>query len=189
MDTFTIIQHKFEECADQEKALKMAKYLKNQFVFYGISSLERKETYKDILKEEKKKKRIDWELLDQCYRENHREFQYFVLDYLHAMCKYITFDDIDNLKKYISVKQWWDTIDSFHSIFGTLGLRDDRVKDVMLEWSKSDDLWFRRIAIIHQLSRKDKTDVDVLEEILMNNFGSKEFFINKAIGWSLREYS
>lgn len=28
-----------------------------------------------------------------------------------------------------------------------------------------------------------------METIIVNNFGSNEFFINKAIGWSLRDYS
>jgi len=59
----------------------------------------------------------------------------------------------------------------------------------MLKWSKDEDFWIRRIAITHQISRKEKTNVELLEEILVNNFGSSEFFINKAIGWSLREYS
>ena len=31
--------------------------------------------------------------------------------------------------------------------------------------------------------------VEENEKILVNNFGSSEFFINKAIGWSLRDYS
>ena len=59
----------------------------------------------------------------------------------------------------------------------------------MLEWSKDEDFWVRRIAIDHQLCRKEKTNTKLLEAILVNNFGSNEFFINKAIGWSLRDYS
>lgn len=59
----------------------------------------------------------------------------------------------------------------------------------MLEWSKDEDFWLRRTAIDHQLCRKDKTNTELLEKILVNNFGSDEFFINKAIGWSLRDYS
>lgn len=47
-------------------------------------------------------------------------------------------------------------------------------------------LW---IAIDHQLGRKDTTNTLLLEKILANNLDSSEFFINKAIGWSLREYS
>jgi 3-methyladenine DNA glycosylase AlkD len=29
----------------------------------------------------------------------------------------------------------------------------------------------------------------LLSEIIVNNLGQKEFFINKAIGWALRDYS
>ena len=59
----------------------------------------------------------------------------------------------------------------------------------MLTWSVDDDLWLRRIAIDHQLLRKDQTDTALLEEIIVANLGQQEFFINKAIGWALRDYS
>ena len=59
----------------------------------------------------------------------------------------------------------------------------------MRAWSTEDDFWVRRIAIDHQLLRKDRTNTELLETILVNNFGSHEFFINKAIGWALRDYS
>ena len=59
----------------------------------------------------------------------------------------------------------------------------------MLKWSTDKDFWVRRIAIDHQICRKDKTNTELLEKILLNNFGSSAFFINKAIGWSLRDYS
>lgn len=61
--------------------------------------------------------------------------------------------------------------------------------DVMLAWSADDDLWIRRVAIDCQLWSKAKTNTELLEKTIKNNFGSSEFFINKAIGWSLREYS
>ena len=59
----------------------------------------------------------------------------------------------------------------------------------MLEWSTDEDFWMRRIAIDHQLCRKERTNTELLEKILVNNFGSSEFFINKAMGWSRRDYS
>ena len=105
------------------------------------------------------------------------------------MNKYLTFEDIPKLKQYITKKEWWDTIDCFDSVIGEIGLRDNRVEKLMLEWSKDKDHWLRRIAIDHQLNRKKKTNKELLEQIIVNNFGSEEFFINKAIGWSLREYS
>jgi 3-methyladenine DNA glycosylase AlkD len=59
----------------------------------------------------------------------------------------------------------------------------------MLVWSMSDNLWLRRVAINYQRKLKEKTNTELLEKIICNNLGTKEFFINKAIGWSLREYS
>lgn len=59
----------------------------------------------------------------------------------------------------------------------------------MLKWSQDEDIWLRRLAIDHQNSRKDLTNPELLEKIIVNNFGTDEFFINKAIGWSLRDYS
>ena len=83
----------------------------------------------------------------------------------------------------------WDSIDNFDTIIGQIGLTDQRVDDLMLEWSLDDDFWLRRLAIDHQLGRKEKTNTILLEKILVNNLNSHEFFINKAIGWILRDYS
>lgn len=142
-----------------------------------------------LLLKEKKLKKIDWEFLDKCYEDNHREFQYLVYDYLIAMNNYLIYDDIPKIKKYIKTKQWWDTIDFLNKVIGDIGLRDNRVDDLMIEWSKDEDFWIRRIAIDHQLCRKEKTNTELLEKIIVNNFNSDEFFINKAIGWALRDYS
>ena len=105
------------------------------------------------------------------------------------MIKYLTYEDIFKIKKYLKSKQWWDTIDFLDKVIGKIGLRDNRVDDLMLKWSKDEDFWIRRLAIDHQLCRKEKTNIELLEQIIVNNFGSDEFFINKAIGWSLRDYS
>ena len=101
----------------------------------------------------------------------------------------LTFEDIPAIRKFIDRKQWWDRIDSLDQVIGKIGLRDERVDALMLEWSTDEDFWVRRIAIDHQLLRKDKTNTVLLEKIIVNNLGSDEFFINKAIGWSLRDYS
>jgi len=49
--------------------------------------------------------------------------------------------------------------------------------------------WLRRAAILFQLNYKKETDFELLSEIILENLDSKEFFINKAIGWSLRQYA
>ncbi len=189
MKKYLKIRELFEKNRNDEKAAQEARYMRNLFRFYGIKTPVRKTLYKDFLKEEKKNKTIDWAFLDKCYEDEYREFQYLAMDYLIAMSKYLSYDDVPKLFNYIKQKQWWDTIDRLDRIVGNIGLIDDRINDVMLKWSKDKDFWVRRIAIDHQLIRKEKTNTELLEKIIVNNLGSNEFFINKAIGWSLRDYS
>ena len=189
MDKYTKIKHLFEQNRDEENAVKMSKYMRDLFKFYGLATPIRKSFYKDLLKEEKVSKVVDWDFLDTCYEDDYREFQYLVMDYLVTMQKYLTYDDFSKIFKYIKSKQWWDTIDGLDRIVGNIAFKDERINDLMLKWSKDEDFWVRRIAIDHQLCRKEKTNTELLEKIIVNNFGSNEFFINKAIGWSLRDYS
>ena len=97
--------------------------------------------------------------------------------------------DISRLKKLATTKSWWDTIDCLDRIVGGIALNFPEINSVLIEWSTDSNIWLRRIAIDHQLMRKEKTNTPLLEQIIINNFGQSEFFINKAIGWSLREYS
>ena len=189
MDKYIELKRRFEENKDDNNAIQMSKYRRDQFKFYGIKAIKRKKIYKDLIRKEKENKEIDWKLLDICFEDEHREFQYFVVDYLINLKKYLTFEDIPNLSKYIKEKQWWDTIDALSKVFGYITILDCRGDDLMLKWSKNEDFWIRRVAILHQLGRKNKTNIKLLEKILINNFGSSEFFINKAIGWILRDYS
>ena len=176
------LKKNFEKRANEDNAIQMAKYLRNQFVFYGLKSPARRDAYHQILKDEKKQ--IDWDLLDQAWNDKHREMQYFVCDYLLAMEKYVSYDDLFKIEHYVRTKQWWDTIDSLMKLYGYVGLNP-----LMLDWSKDPDKWVRRVAIEHQLLRKDRINTALLSQILENNLESDEFFINKAIGWALRDYS
>ncbi|QNQ83264.1 DNA alkylation repair protein [Lactobacillus sp. PV037] len=183
------LQQKFLENQNQVQALQMKKYMRNQFDFYGYHSADRKEIYHQDLLAEKKKKQVDWELLERAWNDSHRELQYFVCDYLIAMKKFLKFEDLPKLRHFILQKSWWDTIDSLIKPIGYLGLKDNRVGKEMLKWSKDSNFWIRRTAIEHQLLRKEKMDTELLKQIIKNNFNSEEFFINKAIGWALRDYS
>lgn len=189
IDKYQELKQKLIENSNPELAKQMEKYLRNKFKFYGLKSPERRKSYRDLIKAEKKNKKIDWKFLDQAWSDSHRESQYFVCDYLISLEKYLTFEDIDHIFYYVKSKQWWDTIDSLIKPIGKIGLRDERVNELMLSWSKDSDFWVRRIAIEHQLLRKDKMNSELLEKILENNLNSSEFFINKAIGWALRDYS
>lgn len=173
----------------EDDARKMSSYMRDQFKFYGIHTPERRAVCKPVFALEKKGRTVDWKFLCQCWNDDHREFQYVAVDYLFAMKKFLTYADIPIIEQFARTKQWWDTIDGLDRIIGDMAFSDSRINNLMLKWSEDEDFWIRRIAIDHQLCRKLDTDVVLLEKILVNNFGSSEFFINKAIGWSLRDYS
>lgn len=183
------LRERFQNQADPQQARMLKKYIRNQFEFYGLHTPERRSCYKEFLRREKQKKQINWNLLNEAWQNEHREFQYFVCDYLIAMKKILTYDDLSKIEKFARSKQWWDTIDSLIKPIGYLGLHDSRVDKLMLQWSQDSDFWIRRIAIEHQLLRKERMNTELLNQILVNNLNSNEFFINKAIGWALRDYS
>lgn len=186
---FYTIKQNFEKIADSNKASQMEKYMRGRFKFYGIQTLDRRLAEKEILRLAKQEKSIRWDELDQIWDDDHREMQYFVCDFLLKFKNKLTYEDLAHVKKYVTSKQWWDTIDSLMKVYGQVGLTDHRVDQLMLKWSQDPDFWLRRVAIEHQLLRKDKMKVALLEQILLNNLNDNEFFVNKAIGWALCDYS
>ena len=87
MDKYLEVKKIFESNEGKENAIYMSKYMRNMFDFYGIPAQKRKVLYSGFIKKEKNNKKVDWEFLDKCYLDNHREFQYLVYDYLLAMKK------------------------------------------------------------------------------------------------------
>jgi len=166
----------------------MSAYMRNQFPFLGIPTPERKKLSRDFLKS-KSRDVVDWEFVFKCWKQPEREFQYLAKDYLEKIANALTPLDIPNFHKIIVTKSWWDTVDGLDVIVGGIAFRFPDVNNTLLAWSIDENFWLRRVAIDHQLMRKDKTDTALLEKILVNNFGQTEFFVNKAIGWALRDYS
>ncbi|MGA7990023.1 MAG: DNA alkylation repair protein [Thermoanaerobaculia bacterium] len=86
---------------------------------------------------------------------------------------------------------WWDLVDALAT--KRLGeiLRNEPapMRKAMRAWSRSDDMWKRRGAILCQNSFKKDTDLELLFACIEPSLGSKEFFLRKAIGWALRSYA
>ena len=178
-----------EAAKDPEKAGPMEAYMRHQFPFLGIAGPERNSLYKKYFPSAKKTKTIDWDFVDTCWEKESREYQYVAANYLKAMQSYLTKDDLPELERLVVTKSWWDTVDILDRVVGSLVANHPELEEVLLKWSLSDNIWLRRVAIDHQLLRKEKTDVQLMEKILLNNLDQPEFFINKAIGWALRDYS
>ena len=172
-----------------EKATPMEAYMRHQFPFLGVAGPERNALYKKYFPSEKKTNIIDLDFVDTCWKKEPREYQYVAANYLKAMQSYLTKEDLPKLERLVVTKSWWDTVDILDRVVGSLVYDKPELEERILQWSLSDNIWLRRVAIDHQLLRKEKTDVQLMEKILLNNLDQTEFFINKAIGWALRDYS
>ena len=182
------IFQELKEVANPEDAIHMEAYMKDQFEFLGVKTPVRRKLSKVFFKKNSSLA-IDWKFIHQAWDNPYREMQYVVLDYLQLKQKALTPSDLPKIKKLAQTKPWWDTIDFLCRSVGYISLHYPETKKIVLDWSRDKDFWLRRIAIEHQLLQKEETDVQLLEQILINNLNQTEFFINKAIGWALRDYS
>ncbi len=174
--------------ANPNDAAAMKAYMKNKFEFLGVKTPARRKLAKTFFKQQTDFV-IDWNFINEAWNNPYRELQYTALDYLEIRKKLLTPSDLPRLKKLAQTKSWWDTIDFLDRLVGSIIARFPETKEIIVAWSCDEDIWLRRLAIDYQLLRKEKTDTELLEKILVNNLGRTEFFINKAIGWALRDYS
>ena len=110
-------------------------------------------------------------------------------NYLKAMQSYLKDSDLPKLEQLVVTKSWWDTVDILDRVVGSLVYNKPELEKIILQWNLSDNIWLRRVAIDHQLLSKEKTNVQLMEKILLHTLNPTEFFINKAVGWALRDYS
>lgn len=185
------IINKFKENKNEENAQAMKKYMKDKFEFLGIKSPLRKELQREFLKGIDKKAPIDKSLVQVQWKEDAREYQYLALDYLVKEKKKLQKEDITFLKELITTKSWWDSVDliASHLVGEICKIYPELVDEYILKWSIDEDMWLRRTSILYQLKYKENLDTKILEKVIKVNANDKEFFIRKAIGWALREYS
>ena len=160
-----------EENRNELLAESMSKYMQDKFRFVGVRGATRTEIYKKYFPDARKTKTIDWDFVENCWNKEEREFQYVVVYYLKAMQKFLKREDISRLKYLIVTKSWWDTVDLLAKVVGSLVIRTEGYDQIMLEWSKDSNIWLKRVAILYQLSLKEKVDKQSLERILVNNLG------------------
>ncbi len=187
MDVEELLEN-LKTVANPDDAGAMKAYMKNKFEFLGVKTPARRKLAKTFFKQGTDFV-IDWNFINEAWNNPYRELQYTALDYLEIRKKLLTPSDLPRLKKLAQTKSWWDTIDFLDRLVGSIIARFPETKEIIVAWSCDEDIWLRRLAIDHQLLRKEETDTKLLEKILVNNLGQTEFFINKAIGWALRDYS
>ena len=183
------------EVADPERAPAMQKYMKSTMPFYGVPTPLQQQVFRSVFAAHLLPDRPAFEATARALWDDatHREERYAAIA-LTRQRAYRSFQDPNLMPLYehfVVTGAWWDLVDSVASrSIGPLlrGFPAD-LKPVMLAWANDDDLWRRRTSIIVQLGSKAETDIDLLSRCIQPSLCSKEFFLRKAIGWALRQYS
>lgn len=177
---------------NQEKAYAMQQYMKNKFPFLGIQKPLRTiliKPYLTIWKTLHHTTQI--EISTSLWNLKEREFQYACITLHQSSATQHNHQLISHLIDLVGLKSWWDTVDILSAnLIGKYCLKHyETYIPVMLNYSKDSNIWYNRLALLHQLKYKKLTNLSVLNQTIVNCKHKEDFFIQKAIGWLLREYA
>ena len=185
------IQQAFEQHGDPGRARQMAAYMRNLFPFVGIPTSERRRLLREGLAGLPRPSEAElitvvlalWELPE-------REYQYAATDMLIRNVRACGPGFLAVTKHLITTQSWWDTVDALASkVVGPLAAAYPELRTELDGWIGDSDPWVARSAILYQLGYKSRTDAARLLSYCLRRASDREFFIRKAAGWALREYS
>ncbi|MEW6279125.1 MAG: DNA alkylation repair protein [Candidatus Eremiobacterota bacterium] len=182
-----LLEEAYRAHADPHRAAGMSAYMRYQFEYFGLPTPLRRQVGKPFLVI------LEAPQLAQAVRDlwllPQREFLYFAVELCGKSRKRWTPDLLELFHFMVVTRSWWDTVDAVAHLVGDLLLRFPGLVPEMDRWIESDDFWVQRIALLHQLGYKGKTDADRLFRYCARVAESREFFLRKAIGWALRQYA
>ncbi len=186
------LREKFEANRHAGNAAHMSAYMKGQFAFFGIKTPLRKELVRQTIQElGLPPVEALPDLFFHCFEQEEREFQYVVQDLGRRWLKKMPIAFLAHFEHLIARKSWWDTVDFLAPKLagGLLKPHPQRLAETAGKWIESENFWYQRAAILLQLDYKEQTHAELLFRCIQRRIGSSEFFVQKASGWALRQYS
>jgi 3-methyladenine DNA glycosylase AlkD len=189
------LREALQQAGDPVRAAAMQAYMKSTMPYHGVPTPLLRRVCKATFAHLEFAAASPWraQVLDLWRGARFREERYAAL-YLAGDKRGRPFQAPSAMKMYeelIVTGAWWDYVDDIasHRIGPILRDYPAPMRRKMLSWSKSDNLWKRRTAIICQLGFKADTDLKLLYACIEPSLGSREFFLQKAVGWALRQYA
>jgi 3-methyladenine DNA glycosylase AlkD len=178
--------------ADPEKAEGMRAYMRTEMPFYGVQKPSRAPILRHVLNELPPTDRDEYQrLVLALWSLPHREEKYLALGVAGGHHRFITPQSLPLYRRLIVEGAWWDLVDEVatHLVRRLVVGFPTETWPVVDRWIDDEVMWLRRAAIICQVGAKDATDAGRLFDFCLRRSHEREFFIRKAIGWSLREYA
>jgi 3-methyladenine DNA glycosylase AlkD len=189
---FDLIQQAVKANLNKETAIPMKAYMRDQFEFAGIKTPVRKEIIKQLVATYKLPPYTELiALTKELRKQPEREYQYLAIEFLIKQRKHWDEQLLPLIEQMIVTKSWWDTVDAIATnIAGPWFKKFPSFQPATTnKWINSPNMWLQRSAILFQNTYKKETDEKLLYAYINKCSKDKEFFIQKAIGWALREYS
>ena len=189
------IRRRLEQSADPAKAPQMQAYMKSAMPYRGVSSPLLRRLCREAFTAHPIAGADEWQrvVLELWRKAAFREERYaaVMLTESRLYHEFLTFASVPMFEEMIVTGAWWDFVDAIasHSLGAILRADPRRMKALMRRWAKDQDMWKRRSAILCQLGFKRETDLTLLYDCIEPNLTHQDFFIRKAIGWSLRQYA
>lgn len=185
------LRETLHEHRNDADALHIRRYFRDQFGSFGLKQGTRRALTNEYIKEAKHFSADELSsLLRLLWQQDEREFQHTGMELLHRYRDKPAYNIRTELEHVITHKSWWDTIDFIAShTAGDAFHRRWLSREDIIQWNSSGHLWLVRTSILFQLKYKAATDWSFLQQLILPHTGHMDFFIRKAIGWALREYS
>jgi len=186
-----LIEH-LSKLANPSQAPAMEAYMKHHFAFFGIKSEPRKEALKTFIAAHglPDDKVFESTILD-LWHADQREIHYCAQELFFKKKWHKQLQSIELIETMLTTNSWWDSVDFIASnICGAyFKAHPNKIASIITNWNLDDNIWLNRSSFLYQLKYKTKTDLILLEKLFEPHLNSKEFFIQKAIGWMLRDIS
>lgn len=181
--------------ADPARAAGAQAYMKSEMPYYGLDAKTLRAVCKQVFAAHPLASFDEWRrtVLTLWHEATRREERYAAIELAGARAyrAHQTLDTLPLYEELIVDGAWWDLVDGVatHRIGDLLRAYPREMKKLLLAWSKCDDIWKRRTAILAQVRFKSATDTRFLYACIEPSLARKEFWLRKAIGWALRSYA
>jgi 3-methyladenine DNA glycosylase AlkD len=189
------MRRELKRIADSEKARGMQAYMKSDMPYHGVPTPAQRRLFREHFAGVTFESAGPWRdaVLYIWRNARFREERYLAIafcQYRHARA-FHTLEALPMFEELIVTGAWWDFVDTLasHNVGLLLRLYPAEIRREMRRWSRSENIWKRRTAILCQLGFKQQTNLPMLYSCIRPSLGSREFFLQKAIGWALRQYA
>ena len=177
------------------RAAGQQRYMKSSMPFMGVRVPLMRETARAVFDRYPPAGASDWRaaVLALWREARYREQRYAAVELAvhRPFSCWLNTKSVEILDELIVTGAWWDYVDRLApaGLGHVLSAEPKPMGAMMRNWARDENIWRRRAALLCQLGFKEDTDLALLYDCIGACAGHREFFVQKAMGWALRDYA